>query len=101
VTVVLTVFGFLVDLTTFLESDFAGVFAAALLVFVILGSGLAAIIGKEVVAPNEIRQTRATSQKRFKYIPNCLPKLLTYGMINNFYCSTAIFSNRSKNNPSI
>jgi hypothetical protein len=60
--------------------------------FAVFESELFAITGEELAAPNEIRQTRATSQKRFKYIPNCLPKLLTYGMINNFYFSTAVFS---------
>jgi hypothetical protein len=59
--------------------------------FAVWESELAAITGEEVATPNEIRQTRVTSPKRFKYIPNCLPKLLTYGMINNFYCSAAVF----------
>jgi hypothetical protein len=72
------------DLTAFFDSDFAGAFAA-LEDFAVLESELAAITEKELAAPNEIRQTRATSQKRFKCIPNCLPKLLTYEMINNFY----------------
>jgi hypothetical protein len=49
------------DLTAFFDSDFAGAFAA-LEDFAVLESELAAITEGEVVAPNEIRQTRATSQ---------------------------------------
>ena len=84
-----------------LGSDFADVLAAALADFAVWESEFAAITGRALAAPNEIRQTRVTSQKRFKYIPNCLPKLLTYRMINNFYFSAAVFSNRGNKHTAI
>lgn len=86
VTVVRTVFGFLEDLAVFLESDFAAAFGVDLACL----EDCASLLAENPcngAPPNTIRLTQAKSQNRFKRIPNCLPKLLTYRIINNFYSS--------------